>query len=340
MTRVLFIGSSEGFSHHFAAYLAERSADPGDDTTLVGIVSPRRHRTPRERARFTAKRAISRGVHHPTVRPMLRPIMHGRGTSTVETLQRIGSQLGVPVRWPQGVGDELVAIARELDAELCVLAGLDRILRAEALTQLPPVLNIHTALLPDYRGPTPEFWQLDHGATQSGVTIHRIDAGVDTGPIVAQRSFPLAAWHDRVDIRDLGIACALELLATVLDALPSHLEHATTQVGVGSHHRAPTPTDREAPFTAGATAVFNRARAYGWPEPLLLHVDPTAWRSGRAVACPAGAHTVTIELYQPVVLPDDPHLPSGVLAANATGGAALGCTSGVAFFRRAVTRTT
>lgn len=340
MTRILFIGNSEGFSHHVAAHLAQRSAHPTDPIRLVAIVSPRRRRGGVARARFAAKRSISRTVHHPLVRPIVAPALRGRATSTTEILQRLGSELRIPVRWPTGVGTPLVRLARQVDAELCVVAGLNRIFPAAVLAQLPPVINVHTSLLPAYRGPTPEFWQLDHGVEQSGVTVHQVDAGVDTGPVVAQRAFPLAAWHDRVDIRDLGIASARVLLDEVLDGTWAAIDTATPQAAGGSYHRAPTPADRDAPYGAGAAAVLNRARAYGWPEPLLLHVERAAWGTGTARARPADATTVTIELYDPVVLPDDPGLPCGTLAANATGGAALGCATGVVLFRRAVPRPT
>lgn len=57
-----------------------------------------------------------------------------------------------------------------------------------ALLALPPLgcLNVHPSLLPKGRGPEPVFWTLRRGERETGVTIHRMDAGLDTGPIAAQ----------------------------------------------------------------------------------------------------------------------------------------------------------
>ena len=78
-------------------------------------------------------------------------------------------------------------------------------------------LNVHPSLLPDGRGPDPVFWAFRWGLRETGVTIHRVDAGFDTGPIVAQRrlAIPPDATIPSLE-RDLAEAGA----ALLLDALP------------------------------------------------------------------------------------------------------------------------
>lgn len=56
------------------------------------------------------------------------------------------------------------------------------------------MLNVHGTLLPKYRGGRTLNWVIENGDTESGVTVHRIDAGVDTGPILVQRAFPLTLF--------------------------------------------------------------------------------------------------------------------------------------------------
>ncbi|MDP3937143.1 MAG: formyltransferase family protein [Deltaproteobacteria bacterium] len=56
------------------------------------------------------------------------------------------------------------------------------------------LLNSHPTLLPKYRGPNPWYHVLANGETKSGVTIHKIDEGMDTGPILHQREFPLTRF--------------------------------------------------------------------------------------------------------------------------------------------------
>jgi methionyl-tRNA formyltransferase len=73
--------------------------------------------------------------------------------------------------------------------DLLIVFGFNWRLSAEILA-LPKlgVLNIHPSSLPRYRGPAPELWAIRNGDSSIGVTIHRMDEGLDTGPILAQRS--------------------------------------------------------------------------------------------------------------------------------------------------------
>nr|MEE4269368.1 methionyl-tRNA formyltransferase [Candidatus Krumholzibacteria bacterium] len=81
-------------------------------------------------------------------------------------------------------------MAEKPDAVVVVAFG--HILR-EPLLSGPPLgcINVHASLLPRWRGVSPVQYSIMHGDSWSGVTIMRMDAGVDTGPILAQRSVPI-----------------------------------------------------------------------------------------------------------------------------------------------------
>jgi phosphoribosylglycinamide formyltransferase 1 len=81
---------------------------------------------------------------------------------------------------------------REAEVDLVVLAGFMRILKGELLrTYAQKVVDIHPALLPAFPGL--EAWKqaLDYGAKMTGVTVHFVDQGIDTGPIIAQETVPI-----------------------------------------------------------------------------------------------------------------------------------------------------
>ena len=83
---------------------------------------------------------------------------------------------------------------REAGVELVVLAGFMRILKGEFLRAFAPrVVNIHPSLLPAFPGL--EAWKqaLEYGVKVTGVTVHYVDQGIDTGPIVAQETVPILA---------------------------------------------------------------------------------------------------------------------------------------------------
>ena len=86
----------------------------------------------------------------------------------------------------------LVAALRAHAVELVVLAGFMRIVTPAFLDACPQrVVNVHPALLPSFPGVDAQAQALAYGARVSGCTVHFVDTGVDTGPIIAQSPVPV-----------------------------------------------------------------------------------------------------------------------------------------------------
>ena len=86
----------------------------------------------------------------------------------------------------------LVAALREAGVELVVLAGFMRIISQVLLDAFPlKIINIHPALLPAFPGLHVQQQAIDYGARFSGCTVHFVDGGVDTGPILIQAVVPV-----------------------------------------------------------------------------------------------------------------------------------------------------
>lgn len=104
---------------------------------------------------------------------------------------------GVEAVWVPSKGQPREAFERALLAALgpvewVCLAGFMRVLTPTFLDTFPRrVINIHPALLPSFPGLHGPAQALAYGVTQAGVTVHLVDAGVDTGPILAQGSVPV-----------------------------------------------------------------------------------------------------------------------------------------------------
>jgi methionyl-tRNA formyltransferase len=99
-------------------------------------------------------------------------------------------QLGVPIaRVPTLNGEE----AREALRDTDVAVSLDNSLISEETFTVPRLgtINVHHGSVPDYRGGPPVFWELADGQERVGFTVHRIDAGIDTGPVLAAGDVPI-----------------------------------------------------------------------------------------------------------------------------------------------------
>jgi len=99
-----------------------------------------------------------------------------------------------PRAYPDRVGFD-DAVARVLDEHavgLVCLAGYMRVLSAEFVRRYPGrILNVHPALLPAFPGLHAQRQALEHGVKVAGATVHFVDEGVDTGPIVLQAAVPV-----------------------------------------------------------------------------------------------------------------------------------------------------
>ena len=86
----------------------------------------------------------------------------------------------------------IVALLKQKQVDLVCLAGFMRLLSAWFVEQFPNrILNIHPALLPSFPGLDGQQQSLEHGVKFSGCTVHFVDAGLDSGPIVAQAVVPV-----------------------------------------------------------------------------------------------------------------------------------------------------
>lgn len=123
--------------------------------------------------------------------------------------RNIRSEFLEPGRFRSKLDEEaeqrLISMVATAGVEWVVLAGYMRILKGELLRQFQNrVVNIHPSLLPAFPGL--EAWKqaLDYGVKQTGCTVHLVDQGIDTGPIVAQEAVPVlsndtpATLHARI----------------------------------------------------------------------------------------------------------------------------------------------
>jgi methionyl-tRNA formyltransferase len=130
-------------------------------------------------------------------------------------------------------------------------------------------LNLHYSVLPELPGPAPIQNAILQGKSKTGVTVFRLDAGIDTGPIVGRAEQDIAAADTAGSLLSKLTEIGSQLLADVLLADESELSLAKQQDLSGAHPYATKPTRELAKldFSGEAVTQLNKIRAMN-PEPM------------------------------------------------------------------------
>jgi methionyl-tRNA formyltransferase len=164
--------------------------------------------------------------------------------SRLGEIQRVAAAAGIPVVWVNSAAEatkEIQRIAPQIAVAACFLWRLPR-----AALEIPPlgILNVHPSLLPAGRGPEPVFWTLRRGERMTGVTVHRMDEGFDTGPIVAQAEMPVPEGISAPELERNLMTLGGNLLVDALPALAAGTLQPRPQPMQGvSQAPVPRPAD-------------------------------------------------------------------------------------------------
>lgn len=177
--------------------------------------------------------------------------------------------LGLPVWQPAKCRDpEFIAQLAGLDPDLFVVAAYGQILPA-ALLELPRhgCLNLHGSLLPRHRGAAPIQWALAEGDPETGVTLMRMDQGLDTGDIVAMESTPIWPDDDGQSLHDRLATLGAELLVRTLpDYLAGRIQPRPQPAEGVTYARKITREDGCLDWSLPAEVLARRIRAFTpWP---------------------------------------------------------------------------
>ncbi|MEN9924592.1 MAG: hypothetical protein RL268_718 [Pseudomonadota bacterium] len=190
-----------------------------------------------------------------------------RGKELTPTpVHRAAEELEIPVRHPLSLkgADEQAAFAA-LDADIAVVAAYGLILpRAVLDAPRHGCLNIHASLLPRWRGAAPIHRAILAGDSETGVTIMQMEAGLDTGPMLAKVTTPVDGKTTGALTEELA-ASGAELMVAVLADLPEYPPQVQPEEGVTYAHKidkAETRIDWSQP----AQQVERQVRAFA-PAP-------------------------------------------------------------------------
>lgn len=201
---------------------------------------------------------------------------------------------GIPVLQPKRLREPAsVEALRALEADLFVVVAFGQIL-PQAVLDLPRygTINLHASLLPRWRGAAPIQAAIRAGDAESGVTIMLLDAGLDTGPLLAQRRIALSYDENGQSIHDaLSIIGAELLLHTLPLYLSGECKPTAQDDSVATYAPQLKKADGEIDWSLPAAEIDRLVRAFKpWPGTFTHWADKelkiVSGRTGAGAAAP------------------------------------------------------
>ena len=198
----------------------------------------------------------------------------GRGRElTPPPVKKLAVELGLPVIQPEKLrAPEAMERLRVWAPELIIVAAFGQILRPDVLTlPLRGCLNVHGSLLPRWRGAAPIAAAILAGDSQTGITIMKMDQGVDTGAVISQRSLPIDSGDTAGSLLEKLSHLGADLL---METLPGYLSGEVRQQAQEETKATYAPLLKKEEglldFSRPADELARRVRAFNpWPGAFL-----------------------------------------------------------------------
>lgn len=153
-------------------------------------------------------------------------------------------------------------------AEVFISLEFDRLVNPN-LFKTKRLYNIHFSLLPKYKGMYTSIWPLLNGDSESGVTLHVIDDGIDTGPVIDQMAFSINEMTNSRDLYLLYTECAIALLRRNFGKLLGGICESEQQSSLESSYFSKNSVDfskRDIPLSCTANEIVRFVRAFCFRE--------------------------------------------------------------------------
>jgi methionyl-tRNA formyltransferase len=177
-------------------------------------------------------------------------------------------ELGLPVHQPKKMRDGAVAEQlRSLALDVALVVAYGRILPRPVL-DAPRMgcVNVHASLLPRWRGAAPIQWAIASGDERTGVSLMKLDEGMDTGPVVTMDETPIEPNETTADLAERLSAMGAAMVERDLAGYVRGELEPKAQAGEASHARLLTKEDGRLDFRWTAQRVHDRVRAmHPWP---------------------------------------------------------------------------
>ena len=154
-----------------------------------------------------------------------------------ESIKKVAADMGIEVSSPSRISSELVEEIKNIQPDLIISAYYRKIF-PKKLIDIPRlgIINIHPSLLPHYRGPVPTAWAILNGESEFGITIHKVDIGIDTGDILVQACYQIGDDETGFELYLRAMALGARLFNENFRQIIENRIVATKQPNGGSYY--------------------------------------------------------------------------------------------------------
>jgi methionyl-tRNA formyltransferase len=194
----------------------------------------------------------------------------GRGKQVAASpVKEAALELNLPVRQPDRIRrPENVAALAELQPDLMVVVGYGQII-PQGIIDIPQhgILNVHASLLPKYRGAAPIQWAIANGEATTGVTIMRIDAGLDTGDMLLKWETPIIPDETSPQLIERLAPAGAELLIEAIQEIEAGTaQYEPQNDDLATYAPILKKEDGLIDWQRSALKIYNRLRGFSpWP---------------------------------------------------------------------------
>ncbi len=221
-------------------------------------------------------------------------------------IKQVALGFNIPILQPEKAKDEkFITQLAELNPQLIVVAAYGQILPPAILNLATfGCINVHASLLPKYRGAAPIQWSIINGESETGITIMKIDEGLDSGPILTQKSIPIEPDDTAQTLHDKLASMGSELL---IQTIPPYV-NGNLMPRLQDHSQAtyaPKITKEHAriDWNISAGAIVNRIRAFT-PYP------------GAYTFINDGAKKTMLKIWQAIPLEESRTVPGSIMSVQ------------------------
>ncbi len=239
----------------------------------------------------------------------------GRGRKlTASPVKQLAQAHALPVYQPASLRDpDAQAQLAALRPDLLIVIAYGLIL-PPAVLSIPSLacVNLHASMLPRWRGAAPIQRAIEAGDTRTGLCLMQMDAGLDTGPVLAQASWPIDAQCSAGELHDALAALGAERLPVWLTALQAgELQPKPQDEALATYAHKLSKADSRLDWSQDADVLARRVRAFNpWP-----------------VAC-AELHGQSVKLWAASARPERGEAAPGEIFALTETGLQVACGSG------------